>query len=88
LHFETCYYQGIEYCIESSKSVFEPGTQGEHKIARGFSPTTTWSAHWLRHPEFFSAIGAYISAEARHVERYMQSVSDHSPYRRDGKDGA
>jgi predicted N-acyltransferase len=88
LHFETCYYQGIEYCIENGKSVFEPGTQGEHKIARGFSPTTTWSAHWLRHPEFFSAVGAYISAESRHVERYMQSVSDHSPYRRDGKDGA
>ena len=60
LHFETCYYQGIEYCIESGKAVFEPGTQGEHKIARGFSPVATWSAHWLRHPEFASAIGAYL----------------------------
>jgi predicted N-acyltransferase len=86
LHFETCYYQGIEYCIETGKAVFEPGTQGEHKIARGFSPATTWSAHWLRHPEFFTAVGAYISKEARHVERYMQAVDEHSPYRRDRKD--
>lgn len=86
LHFETCYYQGIEYCIETGKTLFEPGTQGEHKIARGFSPIETWSAHWLQHPEFFSAIGAYVDRETRHVERYMQSVQSHSPYRRDARD--
>ncbi len=83
LHFETCYYQGIEYCIETGKQVFEPGTQGEHKIARGFTPVETYSAHWLRQPEFFAAIGDYVDEEARHVDRYMQAVSDHSPYRRD-----
>ena len=83
LHFETCYYQGIEYCIEAGKQLFEPGTQGEHKIARGFAPVQTWSAHWLRHPEFFAAIGEYVTEEARHVDRYIQAVDDHSPYRND-----
>ena len=83
LHFEACYYQGIEYCIETGKRVFEPGTQGEHKIARGFTPVETFSAHWLRHPEFFAAIGGYVDEEARHIDRYMQAVDDHSPYRND-----
>jgi hypothetical protein len=81
LHFETCYYQGIDYCIDTGKQVFEPGTQGEHKISRGFVPVTTWSAHWLQHPEFFSAIADYLDEEGRHVDRYMQAVDDHSPYR-------
>jgi len=81
LHFETCYYQGIEYCIASNKRSFEPGTQGEHKIARGFTPVPTYSAHWLRHPEFFTAIGNYLDEEARHVERYIEAVDEHSPYR-------
>jgi predicted N-acyltransferase len=83
LHFETCYYQGIEYCIDTGKRVFEPGTQGEHKIARGFTPVETFSAHWLRHPEFFAAIGDYVDEESRHIDRYMQAVDDHSPYRND-----
>ncbi|NIM33399.1 MAG: GNAT family N-acetyltransferase, partial [Pseudomonas stutzeri] len=47
LHFEACYYQGIDYCIAHGIARFEPGAQGEHKIARGFRPTPTWSAHWL-----------------------------------------
>jgi predicted N-acyltransferase len=81
LHFETCYYQGIEYCIDSGIQCFEPGTQGEHKIARGFTPTQTFSAHWLRHPEFFAAIGEYVSEEARHIDRYIEAVDEHSPYR-------
>ena len=82
LHFETCYYQGIEYCIESGKQLFEPGTQGEHKIARGFIPVETWSAHWLQHPEFFSAIGDYLDQETEHIDRYMEAVDQHSPYRK------
>ena len=81
LHFETCYYQGIDYCIEKGLQVFEPGTQGEHKISRGFSPVSTWSAHWLAQPEFFSAISDYLDEEARHVERYMDAVDEHAPYR-------
>ena len=82
LHFETCYYQGIEYCIEHGLKLFEPGTQGEHKVSRGFTPSVTHSAHWLAHPEFLSAIGQYVEEEARHVERYMDAVDSHSPYRR------
>ena len=83
LHFETCYYQGIDYCIETSKQLFEPGTQGEHKISRGFVPVPTWSAHWLKHPEFFRVIGDYLAEERRHVERYMDVVDARSPYRVD-----
>ncbi len=83
LHFETCYYQGIDYCIEKGKQCFEPGTQGEHKIARGFGPVTTWSAHWLAHPEFADAIGRYLDEEGRHIDRYMAAVDAHTPFRRD-----
>jgi hypothetical protein len=86
LHFEACYYQGIEYCIDTGKQLFEPGTQGEHKISRGFVPAETWSAHWLEHPEFFSAIGNYLDEERRHVERYIDAVDSHSPYK--SRDGA
>ncbi len=81
LHFETCYYQGIDYCIEHQRSRFEPGTQGEHKVSRGFVPVTTWSAHWLAHPEFFSAVERYLQAEAHHVDDYIDAVSSHSPYK-------
>ncbi len=81
LHFETCYYQGIDYCIESGKQIFEPGTQGEHKISRGFSPVSTWSAHWLAHPEFSSAIENYLGEEGKHVDRYIESVDSRTPYK-------
>jgi predicted N-acyltransferase len=81
LHFETCYYQGIDYCIEHQRHRFEPGTQGEHKISRGFIPVTTWSAHWLARPEFFSAVEQYLKAEGRHVDHYIDAVNDHSPYK-------
>jgi predicted N-acyltransferase len=83
LHFETCYYQGIDYCIETGKQVFEPGTQGEHKISRGFTPIPTWSAHWLAHSEFSAAIECYVDAEAQHVERYIETVAAHTPYKSD-----
>ncbi len=82
LHFETCYYQGIDYCIDTAKQVFEPGTQGEHKISRGFSPATTGSAHWLAHPEFADAVERYLDEEGRHVERYMDAVDSRSPYKK------
>lgn len=82
LHFETCYYQGIEYCIESGKSLFEPGTQGEHKVSRGFVPVATWSAHWLSHPRFFAAVETFLGHEGRHVDRYIDAVEKHSPYRK------
>jgi predicted N-acyltransferase len=81
LHFETCYYQGIDYCIDSGKQVFEPGTQGEHKISRGFSPVSTWSAHWLAHPQFSNAIEEYLGEEGKHVDRYMDAVDSRTPYK-------
>ena len=59
----------------------ELGTQGEHKISRGFSPVTTWSAHWLAHPEFADAISRYLDEEARHVDCYMDTVDSRSPYK-------
>jgi len=86
LHFETCYYQGIDYCIENDIATFEPGTQGEHKISRGFTPVTTWSAHWLARPEFLAAIGEYLDAEGEHIDHYIEAVRGHTPYRRNGGD--
>ncbi len=82
LHFETCYYQGIDYCIDSGLTLFEPGTQGEHKVSRGFSPATTWSAHWAARIEFHAAIGEYLDEEARHVDDYMNAIDERSPFKK------
>ena len=83
LHFETCYYQGIEFCVRQGISRFEPGTQGEHKISRGFTPTPTWSFHWLREPAFYDAIQDYLERETSHVDSYMAHWDEHLPYRQD-----
>jgi predicted N-acyltransferase len=88
LHFETCYYQGIDYCIRERLERFEPGTQGEHKIARGFVPQPTWSCHWLRDQEFHRAVAAFLTRETRHVDAYMDELGDHVPYRRASSDDA
>ena len=81
LHFETCYYQGIEIAIAERLGRFEPGTQGEHKISRGFLPVETYSAHWLSHPAFADAIGRYVEREGEHIDDYVAAVHDHSPFR-------
>jgi predicted N-acyltransferase len=81
LHFETCYYQGIDYCIREGLKCFEPGTQGEHKISRGFVPTQTWSAHWLSHPQFSAAVDDYLQRERIHIDEYMDVVNDRVPYK-------
>ncbi len=83
LHFETCYYQGIDYCISQGLEVFEPGTQGEHKISRGFAPTSTWSAHWLSHPQFAEAVDEYLSRERAYIDEYMDAAGNHVPFRKD-----
>jgi len=83
LHFETCYYQGIEYCIDQGLQHFEPGTQGEHKIARGFEPTATWSAHWIADARFHRAIDQHLVSERQAVDEYMAAVLEHLPFRRD-----
>lgn len=82
LHFEACYYQGIEYCIREGLARFEPGTQGEHKISRGFSPTATWSCHWLGNPTFHAAVEEFLTRETSHVDLYMEHAALHVPYRR------
>ena len=83
LHFETCYYQGIELAIRDGIQRFEPGTQGEHKVSRGFLPVETHSAHWLSHPAFADAIGQYLVRESEHIDDYVAAVHNHSPYRAD-----
>ena len=83
LHFEACYYQGIEYCIEKGLLGFEPGAQGEHKISRGFLPTRTWSGHWIKDPRFQAAISDFLREESLHIERYIGELNQHSPYRED-----
>jgi hypothetical protein len=82
LHFETCYYQGIEYCIEHKLQRFEPGTQGEHKVPRGFVPTLTSSAHDIVDERFSAAIRDFAVREARGVDRYAAAVNEHVPYHR------
>ncbi|MGO9512575.1 MAG: GNAT family N-acetyltransferase [Steroidobacteraceae bacterium] len=82
LHFETCYYQGIEYCIDKKLRRFEPGTQGEHKVPRGFVPTLTSSAHYIVDERFASAIRDFAAREARGVDSYAAAVNEHVPYHR------
>jgi predicted N-acyltransferase len=81
LHFEACYYQGIDYCIEQGLTRFEPGTQGEHKIARGFEAAITWSAHWIEHAGLRAAIAHYLRREAVAIDAYAAEVDAHAPYR-------
>ena len=81
LHFEACYHQGIEYCIAQGLARFEPGTQGEHKIARGFSPTLTESAHLIRDRRFRSAIERYLVDERTAIRAYAADAAGHVPYR-------
>lgn len=87
LHFETCYHQGVEFCIERGLERFEPGTQGEHKVSRGFEPTITHSAHHVLDPRFRAAIAEYLRRETRAVGEYASAVQQHVPYR-DRKDDA
>ncbi len=82
LHFETCYHQGIEFCIERGIRRFEPGTQGEHKVARGFAPTLTWSAHFIGDRRFRSAVRDYLVREGAAVDAYATQVAGHVPFRR------
>ncbi|HSY09079.1 MAG TPA: peptidogalycan biosysnthesis protein [Steroidobacteraceae bacterium] len=81
LHFEACYHQGIEFCIERQIARFEPGTQGEHKVSRGFEPALTWSAHFIRDARLRQAIGAFLEREGESVDEYAQEVQAHVPYR-------
>ena len=81
LHFETCYYQAIEFCIANHIKVFEGGAQGEHKIARGFLPITTWSAHWLAHDKFSRAVEDFLAHETQGIARYTDELNERNPYK-------
>jgi len=81
LHFECCYYQGIEICLRDGLTVFEPGAQGEHKIARGFLPVLTHSRHYLADERFSEALRPWCAEEKASVLRYRDLVMRHSPYR-------
>ena len=81
LHFETCYYQGIEYCLREGLQRFEPGAQGEHKLARGFLPTTVRSRHWIGHPAFRDALRHWCGEERAAVRRHREGLAAHSPFK-------
>jgi predicted N-acyltransferase len=81
LHFETCYYQGIEYCLREGLARFEPGAQGEHKLARGFLPAFVRSRHWIADPAFAEALAPWCAEEARGIRRYAETLAAHSPFR-------
>lgn len=83
LHFEICYYQAVEFCIERRIRIFEGGAQGEHKLARGFMPVQTWSAHWLRHPEFSDAVESFLARESAGIKRYVDELNERSPFRQE-----
>ncbi|PCE25083.1 GNAT family N-acetyltransferase [Paraburkholderia acidicola] len=81
LHFETAYYQPLEFCIEEKLSTFEGGAQGEHKMARGFLPTVTHSAHWLAHPAFADAVARFLDSETTNMHAYVDELREHNPFR-------
>jgi len=84
LHFEACYYQALEFCIERGIRRFEGGAQGEHKHARGFLPHETRSFHWLAHPAFAKAIDEYLEREGEHISGYIDELNDRSPFKQGG----
>ena len=81
LHFETCYYQALEFCIARGIQVFEGGAQGEHKLARGFLPVKCHSAHWLKHPQFARAVEDFLRREADGMERHVNELEESSPFK-------
>lgn len=85
LHFELCYYQAIEFAIERGMTLFEAGAQGEHKLARGFLPTLTYSAHKIGHPAFKHAIERYIEEERGYLAETIKMYAHHDPYKEQRK---
>ena len=81
LHFEACYYRGIEYCIEKGLSRFDPGAQGEHKIQRGFEPTLTYSNHWISEPRLKDAVADFCRRDCDHVRRYRDEAATLLPFK-------
>ncbi|PHR84994.1 MAG: GNAT family N-acetyltransferase [Colwellia sp.] len=81
LHFEVCYYQGIEFCIEHQLDLFNPGAQGEHKIQRGFEPVLTHSYHWIKHLGFRPAIQQFCQQEQQKMQHYLKHCQQFLPFK-------
>jgi predicted N-acyltransferase len=82
LHFEACFYQGIEFCIERGLKEFDPGTQGEHKLMRGFEPVKSASYHWIADVRFRRAIADFLNHEKRNTDNYKQQAEGYLPYKK------
>jgi predicted N-acyltransferase len=88
LHFECCYYQAVDFAIAHGLQRVEAGTQGPHKLQRGYLPRLTWSAHWIRDQGFRRAVADFVARERRGVERDMAGFAAHSPYRHEDGESA
>ena len=84
LHFELCYYQAIDFAIANNYKNVEAGAQGTHKISRGYSPETTYSAHWIKEKNFSNAIEEYLKYEVREVEKSKKILETYLPYKKEG----
>ncbi|MDF3414709.1 N-acetyltransferase [Sulfitobacter sp. M57] len=82
LHFELCYYQAIDIAIARGLGTVEAGAQGEHKLARGYLPTATWSLHWMRDAGFARAVGDYLQAERDAVDQEIEILTEYGPFKR------
>ena len=81
LHFELCYYQAIEYAIQNKIQIVEAGAQGEHKLQRGYAPTKTWSAHWIKDQEFSKAIQNFLDNESQLIDNQKEKLEDYLPFK-------
>ncbi len=81
LHFELCYYQAIDYAIKNEIKIVEAGAQGEHKLQRGYVPTKTWSAHWIKDKEFSTAIENFLDKEVQLIDHEKNKLDTLSPYK-------
>ena len=86
LHFEACYYQPLQWCIEHGYQRFEGGAQGEHKMARALLPVKTTSAHWLAHPAFADAVARFLEREGEGIVGYLDELEGRSPFRKSTKE--
>ena len=87
LHFELCYYQAIDVAIARGLKRVEAGAQGEHKLARGYLPTPTFSAHYIPDPAFRRAVADYLEQERLMVAENIEILAEESPYKKDGDRG-
>lgn len=85
VHFETCYYQGMEYCMAQGLERFDPGIQGEHKLLRGFAPQPTRSWHWIPDTDLREAVRHFLRRETAHVAAYREAASQHLPFPRENQ---